>query len=372
MLLRTMLSALLTTTAGTAFAADAPRPAPVAPAPIVVAPMAAGDLSLGVGPIWFNDGPTETAGALATSGRASMPLMNAWNFEAEANARDYFFFDGGTFGEPVQADAYLHLWKRLPTSSWGVFGGVSPFEEVIWSAGGEFKHYLPHASFAAAAAVTMATFGPDSETGGTVNGTVNFYPSPDFRLGLNATDVFGFPGQGTWATVTGEVEHRGAGPLSLWASASWTDSDFSTQWMALGGFRIFLDRPGSTLQSHEQDVPFAFRLPDASPLLLRVSDVRLKRDIALVGRLPNGLGLYRYRYLWSDTLYVGVMAQEVAAVVPRAVVEGPDGYLRVNYPLLGTDLMTWDQWRDADAERHLETAVQAAAARVLPSLSPSL
>ena len=46
---------------------------------------------------------------------------------------------------------------------------------------------------------------------------------------------------------------------------------------------------------------------------------RKLRDITRVGRLPNGLDLYRYRYLWSDTPYVGVMAQEVASVDPDAV-----------------------------------------------------
>jgi outer membrane immunogenic protein len=74
------------------------------------------------------------------------------------------------------------------------------------------------------------------------------------------------------------------------------------------------------------------------------SDVRLKRDIVLVARLEDGLGLYRYRYLWSDTVYVGVMAQEVAFVHPDAVVEGPDGYLRVNYSRLGLKLMTEPEW----------------------------
>ena len=44
------------------------------------------------------------------------------------------------------------------------------------------------------------------------------------------------------------------------------------------------------------------------------SDIRLKRDIVAVRRLPNGLQLYRYRYVWSPTLYVGVMAQEVKEV----------------------------------------------------------
>jgi len=78
---------------------------------------------------------------------------------------------------------------------------------------------------------------------------------------------------------------------------------------------------------------------------LGASDVRLKRDIALVGRLDDGLGLYRFRYLWSDTVYVGVMAQEVALLHPDAVVRGPlDGYLRVDYGRLGLKLMTLSEW----------------------------
>ena len=75
-----------------------------------------------------------------------------------------------------------------------------------------------------------------------------------------------------------------------------------------------------------------------------VSDIRLKRDIVEVGRLDNGVGLYRYRYQRSDQTYVGVMAQEVAKVVPDAVMHGGDGYLRVDYGRLGLRLMTWDEW----------------------------
>jgi hypothetical protein len=74
------------------------------------------------------------------------------------------------------------------------------------------------------------------------------------------------------------------------------------------------------------------------------SDIRLKRDIVEVDRLDNGVGLYRYRYQWSDQTYVGVMAQEVAQVVPDAVMQGGDGYLRVDYGRLGLRLMTWDEW----------------------------
>jgi hypothetical protein len=74
------------------------------------------------------------------------------------------------------------------------------------------------------------------------------------------------------------------------------------------------------------------------------SDIRLKRDIAQVGEVDSGIGLYRYRYLWSDTIHVGVMAQEVTEVVPEAVQHGADGYMRVDYARLGLRVQTWDQW----------------------------
>ena len=77
------------------------------------------------------------------------------------------------------------------------------------------------------------------------------------------------------------------------------------------------------------------------------SDIRLKRDVAPVARLDDGLTLYRYRYLWSDEVYVGVMAQEVAAIDPAAVTSGSDGYLRVNYARLGLRLETWREWSTA-------------------------
>jgi hypothetical protein len=75
------------------------------------------------------------------------------------------------------------------------------------------------------------------------------------------------------------------------------------------------------------------------------SDLRLKRDIVPLARLDNGIGLYRFRYRGGDpTTYVGVMAQEVAEVMPGAVSRGRDGYLRVDYGQLGLEFITWDEW----------------------------
>jgi Chaperone of endosialidase len=75
------------------------------------------------------------------------------------------------------------------------------------------------------------------------------------------------------------------------------------------------------------------------------SDIRLKRDITAVARLDNGINLYSFRYRWSDQVYVGVMAQEVAAIVPDAVVMASNGYLAVCYDRLGLRMQTLEQWR---------------------------
>jgi endosialidase-like protein len=138
------------------------------------------------------------------------------------------------------------------------------------------------------------------------------------------------------------------------------ENDFDGIW---GGLRFYFGQKDKTLiQRHRQDDPIEW-VPETlfsivnngstlslPPVCVDAcdtgdgSDVRLKRDIVLLVRLNSGIGLYRYRYLWSDTVYVGVMAQEVATIVPAAVLVAPDGYLRVNYARLGMRLLTWDEW----------------------------
>ena len=70
------------------------------------------------------------------------------------------------------------------------------------------------------------------------------------------------------------------------------------------------------------------------------SDIRMKRDVTLLTRRSDGLGIYSYQYIWSDAVYVGVMSQEVALLHPDAVVRDPlFGYFSVNYGRLGLRLM---------------------------------
>jgi hypothetical protein len=86
----------------------------------------------------------------------------------------------------------------------------------------------------------------------------------------------------------------------------------------------------------------------------RRSDIALKHDIVLLGRLANGLNFYRFSYYDSDKAYVGVMAHEVQKVAPQAVRRGRDGYLRVFYEQLGLEFQTYKQWIASGA--HLPTA----------------
>jgi hypothetical protein len=81
----------------------------------------------------------------------------------------------------------------------------------------------------------------------------------------------------------------------------------------------------------------------------RRSDVALKHDVVLIGHLDNGLGFYRFAYNGSDKAYVGVIAQEVQAVMPQAVARGRDGYLRVFYDRIGVRFETYDRWLKSGA-----------------------
>jgi hypothetical protein len=160
-----------------------------------------------------------------------------------------------------------------------------------------------------------------------------------------------------FATYQGSQTHYDPTPFLETLSERMTDNRVTV------GLRLYMgqdtllanDRTGATLDIID---PLGAA---TSPLMimpagqeLKPSDARLKRDIVLVGRLDDGLGLYRYRYLWSDTVYVGVMAQEVALIHPDAVVRGSlDGYLRVNYSRLGLTLMTLPEWDARNKDERL-------------------
>ena len=64
-----------------------------------------------------------------------------------------------------------------------------------------------------------------------------------------------------------------------------------------------------------------------------MSDVRLKKDIKLVGKSPKGIKIYNFKYLGDDKTYQGVMAHQV----PHAATANQFGYLMVDYSKLDVE-----------------------------------
>jgi hypothetical protein len=75
-----------------------------------------------------------------------------------------------------------------------------------------------------------------------------------------------------------------------------------------------------------------------------ISDPRAKENIVQVGTHPAGFGLYLFDYKaeflaeGGEGRKFGVMADEVRAIVPEAVLTDASGYMRVDYAKLGITL----------------------------------
>lgn len=78
-----------------------------------------------------------------------------------------------------------------------------------------------------------------------------------------------------------------------------------------------------------------------------ISDRRLKHSMHLLARHHNGLKIYAFKYLWSDVVYVGVMAQDLLKnpIWKDAVITKANGFYAVNYSMLGLKMTTLTQWK---------------------------
>ena len=76
-----------------------------------------------------------------------------------------------------------------------------------------------------------------------------------------------------------------------------------------------------------------------APAMIAASDIRTKENITAVGKLPNGLTIYEFEYKpefknkkhYGKGRHRGLMAHEVEAVIPEAVIQMEDGYKAIDY-----------------------------------------
>ncbi|MFI4973430.1 MAG: tail fiber domain-containing protein [Caulobacterales bacterium] len=140
--------------------------------------------------------------------------------------------------------------------------------------------------------------------------------------------------------------------------------------------RWWFGAPGESLQHHDRYGPAKSVLDDAAFREARrlagahyggatPSDRRLKHDITALGRLDNGIQLYRFSYLGDSRPFVGVMAQDLLADrrFAGAVVCLANGLMMVDYDRLGLEVDDLDAMREAGDRAiaaHVATMAQAA------------
>ena len=91
----------------------------------------------------------------------------------------------------------------------------------------------------------------------------------------------------------------------------------------------------------------------------RRSDITLKHDIVLLGHLRMVLATIGSAITAATVLYVGVMAQEVQTVMPKAVMRDRDGSLRVFTTGSAIKFQTYEQWIASGADDVPMTASDA-------------
>jgi len=91
---------------------------------------------------------------------------------------------------------------------------------------------------------------------------------------------------------------------------------------------------GTSTGVTKQDPSTMQKIAEAAKLAALFSDRALKRDIVKIGTRDDGLGWYRYNYIWGGGEHEGVMADEVLAIKPHAVLRHVSGFLMVDYGAL--------------------------------------
>ena len=122
---------------------------------------------------------------------------------------------------------------------------------------------------------------------------------------------------------------------------------FAGTMLGLGMNFLGMPSPGGGGQQGSGVPPMQYQSPPVQqgyssfslgPPDFQLSDIRLKKDIELKGKSPEGVNVYSFKYKGNDETYQGVMAQEV----PWASIKGDDGYYLVDYSKVDVEFKELD------------------------------
>jgi hypothetical protein len=246
MMSRTALAVALVVVATASHAADTRR------APFSQAWVAAADFEVAAG--IFHDRSGKNFDVFSTTGRANVPFQGTLNLQLQTTANTLFVGGGASTS---WMDAYAHVWHRLPSSAWGVFGGAEFSGATFSSLGVEAKHYLGNVSIGGDTAYMWQSI--TSTHAWEVSANADLYVTPNHRIGLGAQYIKGFATTNIWDVRVDAEGRLGGSPWSIWGWAAHFNSSGASSWAVLAGFRWYIDTPNSTLLSHGKDVPFYYQ-----------------------------------------------------------------------------------------------------------------
>lgn len=301
------------------------------------------DLSLGQSSIEDEDLDTIVLG-----GAAAVDLSPNWRAQFDANVNRF----SSDFGTVTLTNTAAHVYYE--GDDWAV-GGVLSNRDLslasIWSLGLEAqRHFGPVVLEGEIGFGTLEAFG-DSYDATNADADATFYASDNFSIGLGASYLDSEDAFGTITSYGIDAEYKFTGSAnSIFAgydSTNYDDIDSDGDAWRIGFRHAFGD---DTLQGRRLTGPRWLPVRnDVTIFGMGPSDRRLKRDIILLATLENGMKLYSFRYIWSDTVYVGLMAQDL--LLHRewraAVVRLPNGFYVVNYAALGLRMTTLEEWSRA-------------------------
>ncbi len=244
-------------TVSPALAADAtvvytPAPSPTYSQPISAQSFAA-HAEAGIGIISVDDDSEELYGL---AGRVNVPLTSQVGVLVDVNVAGLFDVDDAVF-----TTATGHLWRRDGDVLYGVFGGAifpaGSGAETITVVGLEGKYDFGQQIVGGQFSALFA----DGETAYAGKLELDHYFTPNLKAGINGQILWGGGFNETVWSFGGVVENRFEGlPVSAFVSGQATFVEDVTALTGIVGLRVFYDSPGSTLQSHDEAVPFDYGL----------------------------------------------------------------------------------------------------------------
>lgn len=310
----------------------------------------------------------EDLDVLSLGGAAAADVTENWRAQFDANV-NRFSIDGDGF---TMTNAAAHLYYE--GAGWAAGGVLTNLDlgfVSIWSAGAEGQIHLGQLVLEGELGFgTLESFG-DSVNTTNANANATYYFTDNFSIGagvdtLDTDDAFG-----TITTYNLEGEYQFAGSANSafagYDNTSYDDIDVDSDTWRIGFRHAF---GADTLQGRRETGPRWLQVRNNNAIfgLMGPSDRRLKRDITLLATLENGMQIYSFRYLWSDTVYVGLMAQDL--LVHRdwrtAVIRQANGFYVVNYASLGMRMTTLEEWNrnglaSVTYSENADNAVSAAA-----------